>query len=260
MAESNTQHRENGPGVEFADPVRRDLIGQLDAKLSAAKGSPEYSVSPHIWAALWLSDVENLQRLLSAEPSLLLFAVGTSSTGVLNDVLKPWNQRARARSTTSSPSYSAPSSAQSPSTPEHQRPTSIRHAQATEVSEPEPEPFARLPTSQPRSKRSKIERHLCSLRDHNRCVLTHAGMVVEVAHIYPYSMSSVPRSSSFWTTLELYWSEERINQWKAAVFGEKGGEACSNLLTLAPSVHAYWGRALFALKPLDVSDDGKSME
>ncbi|QSS56557.1 hypothetical protein I7I53_04805 [Histoplasma capsulatum var. duboisii H88] len=85
-------------------------------------------------------------------------------------------------------------------------------------------------------------------------------MVVEVAHIYPYSMSSVPRSSSFWTTLKLYWSEERINQWKAAVFGEKGGEACSNLLTLAPSVHAYWGRALFALKPLDVSDDGKSIE
>ncbi|OJD18495.1 hypothetical protein AJ78_01484 [Emergomyces pasteurianus Ep9510] len=105
--------------------------------------------------------------LLSAEPSLLLFAVGTSSTDVLSDVLKPWNQRARARSTTPSPSYSTPSSAQSPSTPEHQRVTSMLHAQSTEVSEPELEPPERLPTSQPRPRPSKLEWYLCSLRDNN---------------------------------------------------------------------------------------------
>lgn len=73
-------------------------------------------------------------------------------------------------------------------------------------------------------------------------------------------MSSVPTNGLFWSALGVFWSDELISQWKAAVFGEKGTEVCSNLITLTPSVHGYWGKALFALKPMDVSDDGMSMD
>jgi hypothetical protein len=82
---------------------------------------------------------------------------------------------------------------------------------------------------------------------------------VEVAHIYPYSMSSLPDHGTFWDLLRVFWSDERIQQWKAAVFTENRTEVCHNLITLAPHVHACWERALFALKPLDVAEDQKTM-
>ncbi|KAK2735044.1 hypothetical protein FQN55_002289 [Onygenales sp. PD_40] len=46
---------------------------------------------------------------------------------------------------------------------------------------------------------------------------------------------------------------------KAAVFTENKTEVCHNLITLAPHVHACWERALFALKPLDIAEDQKTM-
>jgi len=41
---------------------------------------------------------------------------------------------------------------------------------------------------------------------------------------------------------------------------EQKTEVCENLVTLCPNAHAYWTKARFALKPLDVAADGKSMD
>lgn len=51
----------------------------------------------------------------------------------------------------------------------------------------------------------------------------------------------------------------KIEAWKSAILGEEGTEHPRNMLSLAPHVHKYWGQALFALKPLEQSDDGKSL-
>jgi hypothetical protein len=51
-----------------------------------------------------------------------------------------------------------------------------------------------------------------------------------------------------------------INKWKKVVFTKQKTEVCENLITLSPSAHAYWTKALFALKPLSVTADGKSMD
>jgi hypothetical protein len=41
---------------------------------------------------------------------------------------------------------------------------------------------------------------------------------IHVAHIYPYSMNTVPRDASFWFTLQVFWSMEKIDEWKKALF------------------------------------------
>lgn len=79
------------------------------------------------------------------------------------------------------------------------------------------------------------------------------GGPVEIAHIYPLSMGNRVEHhlhKMFWDTLRTFWNESRIKEWESSVFEERRTETCRNLLTLAPSVHSYWGKALSALKPL----------
>ncbi|KAL2004736.1 hypothetical protein VTN00DRAFT_3264 [Thermoascus crustaceus] len=73
-------------------------------------------------------------------------------------------------------------------------------------------------------------------------------------------MNTIPETGSFWVNLRTFWPDEIINKWQKAVFTKKKTEVCENLIILSPSAHAYWTKALFALKPLDVAADGKSMD
>lgn len=94
--------------------------------------------------------------------------------------------------------------------------------------------------------------------------------MIEVAHIYPHhSMKqkeedkSAPRHA-FWDVLGVFWSKEKIATWEAKLFpqgiSEKGKEEVYNLISLAPTVHAIWGRGLFALKPVSKSADNKTLK
>lgn len=88
-------------------------------------------------------------------------------------------------------------------------------------------------------------------------------MLIEAAHIYPFSLGSHEggkNHASFWTTLETFWSEEKIEAWKKAVMGDAGTENVQNLLCLTNWAHGLWGKAYFALKPLELSDDKKTLK
>lgn len=67
------------------------------------------------------------------------------------------------------------------------------------------------------------------------------------------------QEDSFWDILKLFWSPERVATWRQAILSERETEVCYNLLTLARHVRACWEQALFALKPLDVAADQKTM-
>ncbi len=93
--------------------------------------------------------------------------------------------------------------------------------------------------------------------------------MIEVAHIYPYHSikqkeenRSGPRYK-FWNYLRAFWPEKKVTTWEAKLFPqgilEKGQEEVYNLISLAPTVHALWGRGLFALKPISESDDKKTL-
>src|SRR4051812_21840840 len=96
----------------------------------------------------------------------------------------------------------------------------------------------------------------------------------QAAHIFPYSMLNPrPRHDNytisdavpeFWTSLRVFWDKDRINKWKTTIFPDAenpdiGVERCFNLISLSPNAHDMWNKGVFALKPLELSDDRKML-
>ncbi|KAL4786394.1 hypothetical protein BJX76DRAFT_355121 [Aspergillus varians] len=125
------------------------------------------------------------------------------------------------------------------------------------------------PTSTPRRAQSPDLRgrsvamaDKCRQRDKDACLITKGGECAEVAHIYPYSLGTKLGKKGhrdFWQTLSTFWSAKQIDQWESSVLGPERTEILQNLMSLAPTVHALWGKARFALKPLQLSSDSKTL-
>lgn len=62
-----------------------------------------------------------------------------------------------------------------------------------------------------------------------------------------------------WDVLKSFWTETRGNSWHHAISTAAGTEIVQNLLSFAPNVHAYHGKADFALQPQRLSEDKKSL-
>jgi HNH endonuclease len=95
-------------------------------------------------------------------------------------------------------------------------------------------------------------------------VLTR-NAISEVAHIYPYSRSATGSLRlNFWDILKRFWSVGRIRKWRNVIFPDdspdKGVETCYNHICLSPDAHAYWTKAYFALKPIQLSEDKKRLD
>jgi hypothetical protein len=67
-------------------------------------------------------------------------------------------------------------------------------------------------------------------------------------------------TDSFWNIMNLFWSESRVDEWKKAIFSDQRTEICRNMITLTPTAHCFWGATLFAVKPLELSSDRKSLD
>lgn len=63
---------------------------------------------------------------------------------------------------------------------------------------------------------------------------------------------------TIWGSLQQFWGEERVDdKWQAEL---KHGDYTNtkqirNMTTLAPEVHAYWGRAMCAFRPVFINED-----
>ncbi|KAI9371598.1 hypothetical protein BJX61DRAFT_543540 [Aspergillus egyptiacus] len=116
------------------------------------------------------------------------------------------------------------------------------------------------PQSHNRSDRTITQ---CKLRDGGLCLITKGGDVPEAAHIYASSIGSQvgrTRYKHFWDIFRMFWSEKKIKSWEAGVLGNEGTETTlPNLLCMDPTVHALWGKARFAIKPLELSSDRKKL-
>src|SRR5205814_2001060 len=63
-----------------------------------------------------------------------------------------------------------------------------------------------------------------------------------------------------WRTLNLFWSDQDVQAWKAALFTAAKTEILENLLTLAPTVHSSWNSCEFVLKPIRTDPQKSFME
>jgi hypothetical protein len=91
-------------------------------------------------------------------------------------------------------------------------------------------------------------------------------LVVQVAHIYPFSILHMPPSvnfvPTFWQFLAIFWSVDRVKSWESQVFEEdfeNGIESCANLICLSVEVHDSWAKGAFALKPPALTNDRTSL-
>ncbi|KAE8421407.1 hypothetical protein BDV36DRAFT_292333 [Aspergillus pseudocaelatus] len=109
-------------------------------------------------------------------------------------------------------------------------------------------------------KRSDSIKDTCIIRD-KYCLLTGKGEPVEIAHIYPYSMMGKPKTTQelFWRHLESFWHPERIARWKKTVMDPSGVKVLENIMCLSRDSHGLWGKARFALQPLELSVDRKAL-
>jgi len=90
------------------------------------------------------------------------------------------------------------------------------------------------------------------------------------AHIFPPCILN-PRPKArnkmaraipgFWQSLSLFWNQDRINKWEKAIFpdSEDGVGRSFNLISLAIDAHDMWNRGIFALKPVELSSDRKTL-
>ncbi|KIX00157.1 uncharacterized protein Z518_10294 [Rhinocladiella mackenziei CBS 650.93] len=121
--------------------------------------------------------------------------------------------------------------------------------------------------------RSAKEVNKCKKRDDHQCVLTRRPGP-QAAHIFPYCMLN-PRPKAdrnntsngipeFWESIRVFWDEDRIDKWKRTIFQDPqspytGVDRCFNLISLSADTHDVWNRGMFALKPLRLSSDRKTL-
>ncbi|GKZ92483.1 hypothetical protein CBS147343_5179 [Aspergillus niger] len=219
-----------GPADELLDPRRRDLI----ARLSRYMENPETDSIG--WACLWFADLSTMEDLIKAceqNPPTVSRHISAA--------LKKNDQRAQA----------------------------IRAWASARSSEDSGEPSAdeESDTEEPPTKKRRLTsdpcraKELCEERDDEKCVLTGCTVPVEVVHIIPRSLGKGEEGlSDFWEALECYWSPENVSAWKEQVLDPDGADTCSNLMCLVNVARRLWELAVFALKPLSLSEDKRQLE
>ncbi|KAH8805662.1 hypothetical protein F5884DRAFT_755225 [Xylogone sp. PMI_703] len=232
------------PEDEFSDNERASLIQRLQHCLRDRHGIEH--VSLEIWSAMWLSDLNNLRMIVEEVENDHLMALpwftADAMTLYVKEIIKPWLQRDTSCLSECNVSDSDPNSPKkrqcigsvdlrgSPGIKQGWRPTG-----------------------------SEAAKNRAAIRDEYSCALTQPGRPLRIAHIYAFSIYEAVGGNTYWSYLRMFWSAERVERWKKALLTEKRTEVCENLISMSPNAHAYWGRAYFALKPIKVSDDKKSM-
>ncbi|KAG2411624.1 hypothetical protein HFD88_009180 [Aspergillus terreus] len=114
---------------------------------------------------------------------------------------------------------------------------------------------------QDRTERCDTAKGMALERDDGLCIVTRMGEPVSPCHIYPSTVEKMPTQErqSFWSLLNLFWSDKTIAKWEEHISGPEGTEVINNLLCLSKSVHGLWHKARFALEPVAMSEDKTSL-
>ncbi|CRL22081.1 unnamed protein product [Penicillium camemberti] len=209
------------PLPELADKERTELIQKFAKSVGCDQVSSTY------WAFLWLQDIESLRRNVNLASISNVNAEILMQCSLFEQSQRIWQGKTRCFT---DPETSAviPSKRKAP---DENQPTRDRTAKKT-----------------------------CMERDGARCVITGRHRI-QVAHIVPfacYKYANTKAMRNFWTTLKMFWSEEKIGRWKSMVSGASGTEICENLLCLSSETHEAWTACSFALEPVEIMNEGKT--
>jgi hypothetical protein len=122
------------------------------------------------------------------------------------------------------------------------------------------------------SGRSRRLAELTRERDGGICILSKSGPC-DVAHIFAHYLlkpKNKPTASdkcipTIWSVLFLFWPREQVEKWKNTIFHDyftktAGEDGVFNMLCLRPDLQRAWAQGRFALRPMSLSDDKKTMD
>ncbi|QMW42050.1 hypothetical protein G4B11_005374 [Aspergillus flavus] len=253
-----------GPADELLDEQRHELMEQLADIIGKSR------VTSAAWACLWFADIEILQSLIThlIEDEASRRCFKTNDTG-----------SARSKKKSKDAESESDSEDNQISDEDSNDETSGRKRKAGAIGKQSPSKIPRLITTPDLQKattssvkpsitptktstgREKSARKLCEKRDDLTCLITGFKEPIEIAHIYPLSLGqkSKTEQEQFWETISNFWTSEKIDSWKAEVLGPQGTEHCANLMCFSNIAHKLWEKARFALYPLQLSDDKKTL-
>ncbi|OJD12714.1 hypothetical protein ACJ73_09310 [Blastomyces percursus] len=246
---------ENTERVKLIERILRALQKYEQSTVSA-----QTHLSELIWSCLWLSNLDSLAEMtvkFENEPDIISFYLQRIFPE--SGLKTLWTGRP---STRCPPTPSRPSSPTTLVTQTQHDNTAIgpepgtpaRKRRRVDTSSPLSAP------STPQTSRSKKIADLCRNRDKN-CVLTNATDPTNACHIVPYSLSkqSPYQLQQFWNILSLFWDKSTISELQHYV-AQNSTETIENYLLMSPGVHVYWDAQLFALKPIALSPDKRSLK
>lgn len=121
------------------------------------------------------------------------------------------------------------------------------------------------------SGRSRRLAELARERDGGVCILSKSGPC-DVAHIFAHCLLKPKKKQTasdrcvptIWSVLFLFWPKEQVEKWKRCIFHGNSNETTGedgvfNLICLRPDLQRAWAQGRFALRPVNVSDDMKTM-
>ncbi|RDW90655.1 uncharacterized protein DSM5745_02430 [Aspergillus mulundensis] len=276
------------PASEFQDVDRAALIQAISERTGVTH------VDKATWACFWLADIHRLRRIvenLGRDPRKSNTIKHAISNG--HAVTALWTYTGRRREPRPA-ADSTPQAAQrnengrtptptsrGPVTPTKRRASLMTSSQidgATDQSPVKKEDMnvrewrnlsvhdvgaSILPRSQSQTHSEKLQ---CIKRDREMCVVTRASEPVAAVTIFPPSLGSTKGGSpetltDFWDFLKLLWGYEAVKQWMSlASPADTKCQTCSNLVTMSSHVEQLWRRGRFALKPIKLSPDRKTLE
>ncbi|KAL5000428.1 hypothetical protein BDV10DRAFT_192983 [Aspergillus recurvatus] len=222
--------------------TRSTLIQEISTAAQISK------VSSAIWAFLWMADIPNLRTILdNARSNPRAVYRQLNDRYQAREAIKKWMDR-------------------------------------TPVHDGEQQQSHRLKEKKTRPRSMSKERSanldsilswnaaLCKTRDGNKCAITNANThlhanssnadnetEVKVTHLAPISLEGGQciRNAPFWSTLRLFFSEEKVDNWIAAT---KITTDTSNMICLSGDAAPALGNARYALKPRRLNAKRTEME
>ncbi|EOA86497.1 hypothetical protein ACJQWK_08628 [Exserohilum turcicum] len=219
---------------------------------------------PVSWAFFQIANLEKIREIVQSESLWKCFADEDSWFEPKTvDVVRLWQQKSAATTMTAS---NATSPTSSRFTPFNQVPSSPLRTMSPQTS-----------TSRTRSKRKHGSRESsparspdvaarCKKRDGNLCVVSRMG-ATDAAHVYPWCAfggENGERVKDFWKVLGMFWPSKLVEAWRGKIFVDpnenKGTETVENMLTLTSTLHRFHTKGVFALRPVQMSEDKTQLE
>lgn len=132
-----------------------------------------------------------------------------------------------------------------------------------------------VPSSNASSGSSGRSRRLAELareRDGGVCILSKSNPC-DVVHIFAHCLlkpKNKPTVSdrcvpTIWSVLFLFWPREQVEKWKSTIFHDNsnqtaGRDGVFNMICLRPDLQRAWAEGRFALRPMNLSEDKKTMD